>query len=231
MGVYQRSVLVRRLIWPLLAQDFRAVTRQLVSCKRQGPWFCGSPTPMLTAIPAHRRPIRESTRLACSRRLIVQSYGGDTAPFFPPHQTPFQLDVGDFASAHSPFNLQNIKVPCPCTRLFLETRDPLPCYIPWRAHWNTSSPPAHISLHTPVSLVTAEYNALCLSSWELRPYLAGYRDGSRVSVFRLRVACRASFRYGSDSLTRQLAPQQAQKTASKCSLQLNPGSMIHEEAP
>lgn len=35
-------------ICSLLAQDFRAVTRKL---DRQGPW-CGSPIPMLTAIPA-----------------------------------------------------------------------------------------------------------------------------------------------------------------------------------
>lgn len=85
----------------------------------------------------------------------------------------------------------------------------------------TQVPQAHISLHTP-------YDYHCRiqrSTWyslKLRPYLAGYRDGSRVFVFRLRVACRASFRYGSDSLTRQLAPQQAQKTAFNASLQVDP---------
>ncbi|KAL6792426.1 hypothetical protein GGI42DRAFT_156681 [Trichoderma sp. SZMC 28013] len=58
-GVYQCSVLVRRLTWPLLAQDFRAVTRQLVSSKRQGPWL-RLPDPHAHGHPSHRRPIRES---------------------------------------------------------------------------------------------------------------------------------------------------------------------------
>lgn len=40
----------------------------------------------------------------------------------------------------------------------------------------------------------------------LPTYLTGYRGGSRVVCFPPRVACRASFRYGSDSLTRPLGP-------------------------
>lgn len=36
----------------------------------------------------------------------------------------------------------------------------------------------------------------------LPTYLTGYRGGSRVVCFPPRVACRASFRYGSDRLTR-----------------------------
>ncbi|KAL7781432.1 hypothetical protein V8C43DRAFT_298161 [Trichoderma afarasin] len=79
-GVYQCSVLVRHLVWPLLAQDFRAVTRQLVSCKRQGPWL-RLPDPHAHGHPSHRRPIRESTGLFLLQTPDSQSYGADTAPF------------------------------------------------------------------------------------------------------------------------------------------------------
>lgn len=95
-GVYQCSVLVRHLVWPLLAQDFRAVTRQLVSCKRQGPWL-RLPDPHAHGHPSHRRPIRESTELACSRRLIVSPTEQIRRLSLP--SMPFQLDIGDFTSA------------------------------------------------------------------------------------------------------------------------------------